>query len=76
MTTTRFNQMASPQALALNAIKTVHCQPPAYKPTKDSSGSTPCTFKGCRGMIKFKVRASDGGTSGRCSSAGCLTWTE
>lgn len=76
MTTPYFNRTAGPQALALNAVKSVHCQPPAYKPAVDIKSTTPCTVKACKGTIRYTVRASDGGTSGRCSSSGCLDWRE
>lgn len=75
MTTARFNRLAGPQALALNAIKSVYCKPPTFKPAAPVAGTNPCTRKGCAGTIKFTVRAS-GGTSGRCSTAGCLDWRE
>lgn len=76
MTTPYFNRTAGAIARALNAIKTAHCAPPAYKPTEPVAGSNPCTMKGCKGIIKFTVRPSDGGTSGTCTTRGCLDWRE
>lgn len=76
MTTAAFNRTAGPIAQALNVIKRAYCKPPAYKPTADSRGTFRCTVKDCDGTIKFTVRASDGGTTGKCSSAGCLEWRE
>lgn len=76
MTTAAFNRTAGSIARALHAVKSVHCQPPAYKPPESATGTTPCTMKGCSGIIKYTVRASDGGTTGRCSTAGCLNWSE
>lgn len=76
MTTEAFNRRAGPIAHALNSVKSVHCAPPAYKPVADVKGTTPCTMKACGGTIKYTVRASDGGSTGRCSTAGCLSWSE
>lgn len=74
MTSASFNAMVGPRARALNAIKVQHCAPPAYKPAQDVRGQTPCTK--CKGTVKFTVLASDGRTTGRCSSSGCLNWSE
>lgn len=74
MTTATFNAHVGPRARALNAIKVQHCAPPAYKPQGDVTGKIPCTK--CTGTIKYTVRASDGCTTGRCSTAGCLNWSE
>lgn len=74
MTTTTFNSHVGPRARALDYIKSKHCAPPAYKPTSDVIGRIACTR--CSGTIKFKVRASDGGTNGRCTTTGCLSWSE
>ncbi len=76
MTTEAFNRTAGPIARALYAVKSVHCAPPAFKPEADVQDTTPCTCKDCKGTIKFTVRASDGRTTGRCSSSGCLNWRE
>lgn len=61
-------------ALALNAIKPVHCPPPAYKPAETVKGTIPCTM--CAGTVNYIVRASDGACDGRCTTAGCLNWRE
>lgn len=74
MTTPTFNAHVGPRARALNAIKVQHCAPPAYRPNADVKGHTECPK--CKGTIKFTVRASDGGTTGKCSTAGCLNWSE
>jgi hypothetical protein len=76
VTTAAFNRMAGPVARALNAVKSAHCQPPSYKPHQNMAGTTPCTMKACGGTIRYTVRASDGGSAGRCSSSGCLEWRE
>lgn len=74
MTRATFNAHVGPRAQALNAIKVQHCAPPAFKPAQDVRGNIECPK--CKGTIKFTVRASDGGTAGRCSTAGCLNWRE
>ncbi len=74
MTTARFNRMASYTAQALNKIKRQHCQPPAYKPPQDVRGQMGCTR--CPGTLKYTVRASDGLCSGRCTTTGCLNWSD
>lgn len=74
MTTTTFRAHAGPRALALNAIKVEHCAPPAYKPAQDVRGQIPCPM--CRGNLKYSVAASDGSSTGRCTTTGCLNWRE
>lgn len=74
MTTASWNAQAGPCARALNVIKTQYCAPPAYKPEADVKGQIACTK--CKGRLKFTVLASSGLTTGRCSSAGCLKWSE
>jgi len=74
MTTAAFNRTAGPIARALNAIKSMHCAPPTYKPLENVSSTTPCPL--CKGTINYTVRASDGGSTGRCSTARCLSWSE
>lgn len=74
MTTAIFNAHVGPRARALNAIKQAHCAPPAYRPAHDVRGTTPCPK--CKATIRFTVLASDGRTTGRCSTAGCLEWRE
>lgn len=76
MTTVNFNRTAGPIARALNSVKSVHCAPPAYRPAHDVKGTTPCTMKACGGTIKYTVRASDGCSTGKCSTRGCLSWSE
>ncbi|MEO8391168.1 hypothetical protein [Polaromonas sp.] len=75
MTTAAFNRTAGPIARALNAVKSVHCAPPTYKPVHDVTSTTPCPL--CKGTIHYTVRASDGLSTGRCrTSRGCLSWSE
>ena len=74
MTTALFNAHVGPRSRALNVIKTQHCAPPAYRPDSDVKGQIACTK--CKAPLKFTVLASNGSTTGRCSTAGCLTWRE
>lgn len=74
MTTQHFNSHVGPRARALNAIRSVHCAPPAYKPAQNVKGEIACTK--CKAPLKFTVPASNGSTTGRCSTAGCLDWRE
>jgi hypothetical protein len=74
MTTARFNAQAGPTARALDVIKTQHCAPPAFKPVADVKGEIACTK--CRRPLRFTVLASSGRTTGRCSTLGCLNWSE
>jgi hypothetical protein len=73
VTTKRFNEHAGAYAQALNAIKSVHCQPPAYAPPAEVKGHIPCTK--CKERLNFTVFAS-GSTTGRCTTTGCLNWRE
>lgn len=74
MTTSTFRAHVGPRALALNTIKVEHCAPPTYKPAQDVRGQIPCPA--CRGSLKFTVAASDGSSTGRCTTTGCLNWRE
>lgn len=74
MTREAFANMVGPRARALDAIKSKHCAPPAYKPLADTQGHIECPK--CRKPLKFTVLASNGNTTGRCATAGCLTWRE
>lgn len=73
MTTQHFSAMASATARAMAAVRTEHCPAPDYRPAAPVRASMPCTK--CGGVLKFNVSA-DGRTSGRCSSAGCITWRD
>ena len=73
MTTQRFNALAGPTALAMAAVKGEHCQPPTYRPAQAVSGSVACPK--CGGRLQFTV-APSGISTGRCTSAGCVRWTE
>ena len=73
MTTKHFSALASATARAMAAVRTEHCPAPSYRPAAPVRASMPCTK--CSGALKFTVSA-EGRTSGRCSSAGCVTWSE
>lgn len=74
MTTAAFMSHAGPRSQAMNTIKVEYCAPPAYKPAQDVRGFIPCPK--CRGTLNFTVLASNGATTGRCTTAGCLHWME
>lgn len=74
MTTATFRTQAGPCARALNVIKVEYCAPPAFKPAQDVRGSIPCPK--CKSTLKFTVSASNGATTGRCTTHGCLNWME
>lgn len=73
MTTTRFNSMAGPTARAMAAVKGVHCLPPTYRPAQAVAGSISCPK--CGGRLAFSV-ATNGISTGRCSSINCVRWTD
>lgn len=74
MTTPAWNAHVGPRARALNVIKQQHCDAQGIGPAAPVSGAIACTK--CKGKIKFTVQARSGLTTGRCSTAGCLTWKE
>jgi hypothetical protein len=70
MTTARFNSMAGPTAQAMAAVHALHPKPPEQL----VRASIRCTR--CRGLLTYSVSPIGGRTTGRCSSAGCLNWSE
>jgi hypothetical protein len=74
LTTALWNSQVGPRARALDAIKSKHCAPPTYEPAADTKGHIECPK--CRKSLKFTVLASNGCTTGRCATAGCLAWRE
>lgn len=73
MTTATFSRLAGPTARAMAAVRTEHCRPPSYRPAAAVRGTMRCH---CGGILNFTVSPIDGRTSGRCSSAGCIRWSE
>lgn len=58
-------------AMALNTIRTEHV--PEFYPAQPVRGQIACTA--CRCRLNFTVFTS-GATAGRCTTAGCLNWSE
>ena len=61
----------SATARALNIIRTAHC--PEFYPAQPVRGQIACTA--CQQRLNFTVFTS-GATVGRCTTAGCLNWSE
>lgn len=74
MTAMHFSRLASATARAIAAVRTEHCPAPTFRPAATVRGSMPCTK--CGGRLTFTASASTGRTAGRCSSAGCVHWSE
>jgi len=74
VTTPGFGAFSSAVARAMAEVRKQHCQPPHYRPAQTQRGSIRCTK--CRGLLTFTVSAVDGRTSGRCTSVGCIKWTD
>jgi hypothetical protein len=74
MTTPGFGAFSSAVARAMAEVRKQHCQRPHYRPAQTQRGSIRCTK--CGGLLTFTVSAVDGRTSGRCTSAGCIKWTD
>jgi hypothetical protein len=73
VTTSRFSALASATARAIASVRTEHCPAPDFRPAAPVRGSMRCTK--CAGLLHFTA-ATSGRTTGRCSSAGCVTWNE
>lgn len=74
MTTATFNRQSGAIARAVAAVRTAHCPPPTYRPAAAVRASMRCAA--CGGLLTYTASAIDGRTSGRCSSAGCIRWSE
>lgn len=70
MTTSTFNALAGATARAMAAVHALHPKPPE----RQVRASIRCTK--CGGLLTYGVSAVDGRTHGRCSSAGCVRWSE
>ncbi|VTU28360.1 hypothetical protein [Variovorax sp. RA8] len=69
MTTSNVSTLASATACAMAAVRLQHCPPPDLRPAAAVRGVMPCTR--CQGRLTF----TDGRTTGRCSSSGCIRWS-
>lgn len=74
MTTPGFGAFSSAVARAMAEVRSKHCQPPTFRPAETVRGSIRCTR--CRGLLTYSASAVDGRTTGRCSSANCIKWTD
>jgi hypothetical protein len=74
MTTPRFRAISSAVARTMSAVRAQHCQPPTFRPAAPVRDSM--RGMACGGLLQYTASAIDGRTSGRCSSAGCIRWTE
>lgn len=74
MTTARASALLSATARAMAEVKTRHCPAPTYRPAAAVRASTRC--QKCGGVLTYSVSSIDGRSTGRCSSAGCITWSE
>lgn len=72
MTTQAFVALMGPTIKALNAVKTQHCAPPAYRPAAPVEAHMDCPRCGSR--LNYTV-ATTGMTSGRCVAASCIKWS-
>lgn len=71
MTTAAFSARVPFVVRALNYIKRQYCPAPAYAPAEKVEGRMVCPL--CKSRLNFTVLTS-GLTSGRCVSAGCLSF--
>lgn len=74
MTREIFSQLASATARAQAQVRSMHCQPPTFMPPAPVRASIRCTK--CGGLLNYTVSAVASRTTGRCSSAGCITWSD
>lgn len=74
MTTPGFGAFSGAVARAIAAVRAQHCQPPTYRPASAVRGTIRCAR--CGGNLTYTASAIDGRTTGRCSSAGCIRWSE
>lgn len=74
MTTPGFGAFSSAVARAQAEVRKLHCKPPTYRPAETARGTIRCTR--CCGNLTYSASAGDGRTTGRCSSANCIKWTD
>lgn len=73
MTTAAWNVLAPHIRAALTTVKTEHCQPPEFRPAADIRAAMACPK--CKGRLNFTVSHTSGLSTGRCSSSGCVQWS-
>ena len=74
MTRQQTSALLGATARAMAEVRNRHCPAPAYRPATAVRASTRC--QKCGGLLTYSVSSVDGRTTGRCSSAGCITWSE
>lgn len=74
MTRPGFIALSGATARAMAQVRQQHCQPPTFRPAETARGTIRCTA--CRGNLTYTASAVDGRTTGRCSTAGCLKWSD
>ena len=74
MTTPGFGAFSSAVAKAKTEIFRRHFDPTTLRPTESVKASMRCIR--CGGLFTYTASAVDGRMSGRCSSAGCINWTD
>ncbi len=74
MTRPSFGAFSSAVARAQAAVRSQHCQPPLFRPAQTKQGTIRCTK--CGGNLTYTASAIDGRTTGRCSSVGCVNWSD
>lgn len=74
MTTPGFGAFSSAVARAKNEIFRQHFDPKTLRPAETVKASMQCVR--CGGLFIYTASAIDGRMSGRCSSAGCIRWTD
>ncbi|CAN7458609.1 hypothetical protein LJR099_003086 [Variovorax paradoxus] len=74
MTTPGFGAFSSAVARAKTEIFRRHFDPTTLRPAETVKASIRCIR--CGGLFAYTASAVDGRMSGRCSSAGCIKWTD
>jgi len=69
-----FGVFSSAVARAMSEVRGLHCPPPTFRPSQTARGTIRCT--GCGGNLNYTASAIDGRTTGRCSTAGCVKWSD
>jgi hypothetical protein len=74
MTTPGFGAFSSAVARTRNEIFRRHFNPATLLPTETVKASMQCLR--CGGLFTYSASAINGRMTGRCSSAGCIKWTD
>lgn len=74
MTTRGFGAFSSAVARAMAEVRRQHCAPPHFRPAQTTQGTIRRTK--CGGNLTYTASAIDGRTTGRCSSVGCVNWSD